>query len=250
MDEGTEEANKIITVDDREVSEAQKHRDIYIPDELAVPCIVERLDAADYAFNDRGGNPTGIERSEIGNLLQKLRTGELEEQLLKCQDNYEHIILLIEGVYDQYGKMLAIHKAGDRGYFRVHIYPRTQYEFIKALEVRLSEIGIEILSSANFDCSMSVVRTIYHQRTKPEEDHALFKKTRAVQIPTRLTNNPSVPRLMALCPRLSEKAAIRLVNKYGTIWAILNTDDKELLEIEGFGKGLLDKLKKGVGKAD
>jgi len=53
---------------------------------------------------------------------------------------------------------------------------------------------------------------------------------------------------MTLANRMPEKVAIRLVNKYDTIWNILHTDDSELLQVEGFGKGLLDKLKKGVGK--
>jgi len=47
---------------------------------------------------------------------------------------------------------------------------------------------------------------------------------------------------------MPEKVAIRLVNKYGSIWNILHTEDSELLQVEGFGRGLLDKLKRGVGK--
>lgn len=233
----------MIIVDDRE---ANQHPEI--PDLLDLPHVIQRLDAGDFCFLDRNHDPTGIERSEIGNLIAKLRSGELEEQMLKCQEAYKRIILLIEGVYDQHGGLLATHKNGNRGYFRVHIYPHTPYEYVKALEVRLSEMGIEVLSSPNFECSMTVVKTIYNQRTKPEEEHTLFKRTRAVHIPTKLTSNPSVPRLMALANRLPEKVAIKLINKYDTIWNILNTEDSELLDIEGFGKGLLDKLKRGVGK--
>ena len=240
----------MIIVDDREAKEAEEHHDITIssPGVLGTPCAVERLEAGDYAFLDRDNQPTGIERSEIGNLIQKLRSGELEEQMLKCQKNYASIILLIEGVYAQHGGLLAVHRKGNRGYFRTHIYPHTYYDTIKAIEVRLSEMGIEIIYSPNFECSMSVIRTIYNQRTKPEEEHTLFKKIRAIKIPMKLTSNPAVPKLMALCPRLPEKIAIRLINKHGSIWNILHVDDSELLEIEGFGKGLLDKLKREVGK--
>ncbi len=154
----------------------------------------------------------------------------------------------IEGVYDEVSGFLAIHRQSERGYYRSQIYPHTRYDHILALLVRLSDMGIEIIHSPNFGCSMVVVRTIYNQRTKPEEEHSLFKKIRPIRIPVKLSANPAVPKLMALCPRLPEKSAIRLINKFGSIWSILNTSDNELLEVTGFGKGLLDKLKKGVGK--
>ncbi len=238
----------MITVDRREAKEAEEHHNIFIPDALDLPCAIDTLEAADYAFLDRDSAPFGIERSEIGNLVQKLRSGELEEQMYKCQANYASVILLIEGVYDQVDRLLAVHKDSNRGYFRTHIYPHTYYDYVKATEVRLSEMGIEIIHSPNFQCSMSVIRTIYNQRTKPEEEHTLFKRVRAIKIPVKLTSNPAVPMLMALCPRLPEKTAIRLINKYDSIWNILSTPDDELLGVEGMGKGLLDKLKRGVGK--
>ena len=233
----------MIIIDDREVTQ---HPEILSL--IGMESTVQRLEAADYAFLDRNNEPFGIERCEVGNLVQKLRSGELESQMLKCQDNYASIVLLTEGVYDDLDGLLAIYKKGSRGYFRTHIYPHTYYNFVKAAEIRLSEMGIEIIYSPNFQCSMTVVKTIYNQRTKPEEEHSLFKKIRAIKIPVKLSSNPAVPKLMGLCPRLSEKVAIRLINKYDSIWNVLHTEDTELLEIDGFGKGLLDKLKKGVGK--
>lgn len=233
----------MITIDRREL---QQHEDI--PDLIELPFVVDTLDAADYAFLDYKDEPVGIERCEVGNLIQKLRSGELESQMLKCQANYSSIILLTEGVYDSVQGFLSVHREGSRGYFRSHIYPHTRYDYTIASLVRLSDMGIEIIHSPNFGCSMVVVRTIYNQRTKPEVDHSLFKRIRPIRIPVKLSANPAVPRLMSLCPRLPEKVAIRLINKYSTIWNILSTPDEELLGVEGFGKGLLDKLKRGVGK--
>ena len=233
----------MITIDDREVTQHPE-----IPDEIGISCVIQRLDSADYAFLDYKDEPVGIERCEVGNLVQKLRSGELESQMLKCQANYSSIILLTEGVYDSVQGFLAVHKESQRGYFRSHIYPHTRYDYTIASLIRLSDMGIEIIHSPNFGCSMVVVRTIYNQRTKPEEEHSLFKRIRPIRIPVKLSSNPAVPRLMSLCPRLGEKPAIRLLNKFGSIWAILNAEDSELLQVEGFGKGLLDKLKKGVGK--
>jgi len=212
-----------------------------------LPCVIDTLDAGDFCFLNRDNEPVGIERCEIGNLVQKLASGELEEQLERCQDNYQHIILLVEGVYDKVEDLLAIHKESGKGYFRTRVYPHTRYDYIKALEIRLQELGIEYIDTANFDCSITTIRTIYNQRTKPETEHTLFKKARVPKIPTRYTNNPAVPRLMALVPRLPERVATELITKYGSIWIILNTEEDMLLAVDGFGKTLLRRLKENVG---
>lgn len=233
----------MITVDDREMFQ---HPDI--PELIGVPTTVQRLDAADFAFLDRNTEPVGIERSEIKNLMQKLRSGELEQQLVKCDAHYNTVILLVEGVYDQVSNFLAIYRQTNSGYYRARIYPNTRYDYTMALLIRLSELGIEIIQTPNFECSMMVVKSIYDQRTKPEEQHSLFKRIRPIRLPVKLSSNPAVPKLLALCNRMPEKVAIRLINRYGTIWNVLHAVDKNILETDGMGKGLLTKLKLGVGK--
>jgi len=235
----------ILIIDDREHTQHPELSEI-----IGIEHRIERLDTADYAFLDRNGSPVGIERCEIGNLIQKLRSGELEDQLYRCQESFPTTILLKEGVYDYLGGLLAIHKQGERGYFRSYVYPRTTYESIKAMEVRLSEMGVEIVDTANFACSMLVVRVIYQQRTKAEDKHTLFKRVRVPKFPTKLTTNPTVPRLMALVPRIPEATAIALVHKFDTIWNIIHAEDKALLEVQGMGKGLVRKLRESLGKED
>ncbi len=234
-----------LVVDSREINEHPEINTL-----IHIPHTVQLLNSADYAFLDRNTEPTGIERCEIGNLMQKIRSGELESQLVKCGDDYSHIILLTEGVYDEFGGLVAHFKKSKEGrtYYRNRVENSFQFTEVKALEIRLSELGIETLWSPNFLCSMILVETIYKQRTKPEEEHTLFKKVRAINIPVKTSSNPAVPMLMSLVPRLPEKVAISLIYKYGSIWAILQAPQAELLEMKGFGKSLLDKLYKGVGK--
>ena len=233
----------MLTIDRREI---QEHEDI--PELIGVPFTVETLDSGDYCFLTRRSEVLGIERSEINNLMQKLWSGELEAQLVRCSEQYNSVMLLVEGVYDEVAGYLAVYKQTDKGYYRNRICPNTKYADIMAVLSRLSELGIEVIQTPNFAASMTCIRTIYGQRNKPEDEHSLFKRTRAIQIPTKLTNNPAVPKLMALCPRLGEKVAIRLINKYNTIWEIIHAEDAELLNVEGMGKGLLQNLKKGLGK--
>ena len=161
---------------------------------------------------------------------------------------YTKTAILIEDVYDSMHSLLATYKKTERGYYRTLIYPNTTYNYAAAALIRLSELGVEILTANNFECSIEVIKTFYQQRTKPEEEHTLFTKIRALKMPTKLSANPAVPRLMALCPRMPEKVAIRLVNKYDTIWKVLNAPDAELLEIQGLGRTLLQHLKEAIGK--
>lgn len=239
-------------VDDREVKEHIEHKRITDEQELStmlgLDINVERMDGADYAFLDAKDNPIGIERCEIGNFIQKLRSGELESQLTKCEEMYSILYLLIEGVFDSTGGFLSTHKQYKDGYYRTHIFPNTRYDFILSTLIRLEFMGISIIYSPNFDCSMQVVKAIYNQRMKTDDQHTLFKKIRSIKIPVKMSDNPAVPKLMALGKRFPEKVAIRLISKFGSIWAILNASDKELLEVEGMGKGLLASLKEGVGK--
>ena len=227
----------MIFVDKREITEHPE-----IPELINLECSVLLLDAGDYCFIDNAGEPTGIERSEISNFVMKLRSGELESQLLKCKK------LLTEGVYDKYDELLSIYKGGNRGYFRNYIYPRTPYDVAKAAEISLSGMGIEVISSPNFGCSMDIVRLIYTNRTRKEGEHTLFKRVRKVEIPVKMSANPAVPRLMALVPHISEKAAIGLVYKFDSIWNIVHADDKELLEVDGVGKGLVKNMRESLGK--
>jgi len=236
----------VMIVDDREMGEHPE-----IPGLISVPVTVTRLDAGDYAFVDVTGELLGIERCEIRNLIQKLKSGELEDQLVKCERYYKTIILLIEGVYDRIDEFLAIYKYNpDRQlFFLSMIDPRTRYGEIKGLEIRLMSLGIEVIETASFASSMRTLSILHEQRTKPEESHRLFKKAKTIHIPAKYTTNPAVPKLMSLADRLPEKVAIRLIDKYTTIWNVINAPDEELLQIDGLGKGLIKKFKEGIGKS-
>ena len=221
-----------------------------IPELLHLDYGVALLDAGDYCFSDGSGKLVGIEQSEITNLIQKLRSGELESQMRKCQNLFDSIILLVEGVYDSVEGLLATYSKGknNKGYFRSYVFPRTTFEYAMTSLIRLSEMGIEVIPSANLECSIDIVRYIYNNRTKTEEEHTLFKRIRKINIPTKLTANPDVPKLMSLVPRMSEKAAIGLIYKFGTVWNIIHAEDAELTEVDGVGKGLVDNLRRSVGK--
>lgn len=221
-----------------------------IPTLLKTPVVVARLGSADYAFLDSHDEPVGIERCEIGNLMQKIRNGELESQLIRCDEDYSTVILLVEGVFDESAGLVAHYRKSREGtaYFRSRIEPFFKWVEVQSTLIRLSELGIEIMETPNFGCSMLLIDTIYKQRTKPEESHQMFKRIRSIKIPVKLSANPAVPMLMSLCPRLPEKTAILLINKYGSIWNILNTPIPDLMETDGVGRGLVTKLFTGVGK--
>jgi ERCC4-type nuclease len=206
------------------------------------------LETSDYAFLDRDNNAVGIERCEINNFVQKLASGELEAQMYRCASEFSTTVLLIEGIYNHTSGFLTTFREGDRGYFRNRISPHLRYDAVLASMLRLSEFGIELVHTPNFNCSMIAVSLLYIQRTESTDLSMLFRKIRTVKLPVKLSSNPAVPKLMALGSRVPEKVAIELIGKYGSIWNVLHTPDEELLQIKGFGKGLLESIKKGVGK--
>jgi ERCC4-type nuclease len=216
---------------------------------IAVPYQSDTLNCADYMFMDRDYQLIGIERCETGNFVEKLRSGELEKQMERCTATYQTTVLLLEGVYGATGDgLLATYRNHTKGYFMSHIYPFTRMDTIMAAIIRMSEYGIEILQTPSLEISATLIRLIHNQRTEAEELATLFKKIRAIRMPVKYTKDPAVPRLMALCPRLGEKVAISLISKYNSIWEVLHQTDTELLQTEGFGKGLLESFKKATGK--
>jgi len=234
----------MLVVDDREVNEHPKILEL-----LDLPDIkVIRLEAADYSFLDANDEPVGIERCDISNLAQKLRSGELESQLRQCDEMYSVIYLLTEGVYDHVSDLLAVYGESGRGYFRKFVYPNTRYDYIIGALIRLEAMGIRMIHTPTFACTMKAIKLIYDQNRKSEDEHTLFQRIRPIKIPVKLSANPAVPKLMALCPRLPEKTAIRLLHKYDNIWNILHANEGEILGIEGMGRGLLARLKREIGK--
>lgn len=231
----------MVIIDDREINQHPE-----IADLLGISFSVQRLDAGDFCFLDVNNEVVGIERCTVNNFVQKLMDGQLESQMYKCQEQFSSVILLIEGVCDSHKDLLALYKKGNNAYFRYMVYPRLMYKSILAAIVSLSNMGVEIITTANFECTMEAIRLIYASRTRTE--HTLFKKTRKIRLPVKSSANPSVPRLMAIVPRLSEKAAVRLMYKFDTIWNVLHAEDKELMEIEGVGRGVVRRIKEAVGK--
>ncbi len=238
----------MLIIDSREAKESKEHHNLDLKQYFTLQGIsttIELMDAGDFSFLDYNQEAETIERCETGNLIQKLHSKELENQLSRCASQYSRVILLHEGVTDDVSGLLATYKQGEKSYYRTRIYPTTKYNEVVGLLTRLSRYGIEIMHSSNFMCSLSMVKCIYEQRTKPDTDSTLFRSSK-LNIPVKLSNNPNVPKLMALCSRLPEKVAIRLINRYGCIWGILQAPDKELDEIEGFGNTLRKRLEESI----
>lgn len=233
----------MLIIDDREVTQHPE-----LTTELSIPVKVERRPAGDYIFMDNHQELEGIERCEIGNLMQKIRNGEIESQLTRCDQEFSKVILLIEGVYDHMGGFITHFKKNKEGtsYYRNRIEPQWKYVDLEAFIIRISELGFEVFQTPTFECSMRFLECLYNQRTKDEKTHTLFKKIRPIKIPVKLSSNPAVPKLLALCPRMQEKVAIRLINRFGSIMGILLASDKDLMEIDGLGKTGIDNLKKSV----
>lgn len=241
----------MITVDDREVTE---HPDIPT---MLPGCQVQRQET-DYMFLTVSSEVCGVERSEVGNLIQKIVSGELERQVRLASEVCNLFYLLPEGVWDEeagkvisYRKKLVYlpaHNRREYAYILSHRYDSYQYDSLASLLIRLEQMGVRLLpASPNFMCSIRIIRLLETKLTEPPEARTLFRKVQSVLLPTKLTKNPAVPRLIALCPRLSEKTAVMLINKYETILNIVNAPESDVLRVDGMGATLLRRLKDNIG---
>jgi ERCC4-type nuclease len=242
----------MITVDSREYI---KHPEI---DELLeTDHTIARLDEADYAWLDCFTNPIGVERCEVSNYIAKLRSGELEDQLRRCATSYAKVYLLIENILDPDDDgFLRRFKRTRKGYLyipdnpnpRAKRIPKQRFSYVMSSLISLDDMDVCVLQTPSFDASMRLIDVLYSNLTTAEGARTLFRRVKPPHIPTKLTNNPAVPKLMALVPRIPEQVAIRLIHQYDNIWNVLHTDDRELLAVEGMGKTLVQRLKEGIGK--
>jgi len=232
----------MLLIDDREIVQHPE-----LPGMFTVPTAVERLGAGDFCFLDRDRNLIGIERVTINNFFQTLHSGELEEKLNKCLDLYATTILLLQDIYFDEGNRITLYRRTEQGrFYCYHILPTATFNQLASALDRLGEYNIQLRTSHTLEESVKVIEAIYGQRKEPEEQHHLMKRP-PKPIPPRWTGRRDIALLTAMCPRMPVKVANALLEKYGTIWMVLNAPLEGLLEVRGMGQGLLRNLREGIG---
>ena len=192
------------------------------------------LETGDYRFIRRGDNGEEIEvlieRMTYSNLLQKISSGELAEQMRRALVEPQPsrlVFILIEGQLEVYNEQVNI--IGDW----YNIGTRWKYSAIGDYLVTLQLAGALLIFSPSLKDTPKRIKELYYYLGNDGHD-ALRRPYRPTQ--PSLTP-PTVPEQVLMgIPSIGIDTAKKLMEHFGTIEAVINAPVKELVEVKGVGK--------------
>jgi hypothetical protein len=210
---------------------------------------------ADYTWYAVDGHRIQVERKQIDEILSGM--DRVEEQLRRELSNgIEETILLYEGTCEPIaGLRMAVQSykvsKNDKVLVPHHQY-NISYGGLHAWLSQLDKAGITIIHTCHYIGTAHALVALYMNSQKTE--HTTLK--RYVKEHIRIEQyNPHVLTLMGIKGAgLGEAKAKALVERYGTVWYILNQSAEDLAETlvgeEGKRLGLIqaNKLLKAIGK--
>jgi ERCC4-type nuclease len=217
-------------------------------EKLGVPFQCESLAElryGDYVWDLPDKSTVGIERKTIRDFIQSYYDARIHDQLAGCLNSYEHVHLLLEGVFATNG-----YDAGLTTYIKLwnSFKPTTLplagniHGFTKQL-LNVQE-HVSIILSTSHETTAQVIAGLYK---KYEISPLLECQPRTKKQVSEKAMTLQEHALIASIPRLSRTAAHNLMEHFGTIHNIcsaLSLDPKALLKIPAVGPGAVSMLEK------
>lgn len=200
----------------------------------SVPVTVTGLNfggMADYLWFACDGHRIQVERKQISEILGGM--DHVEEQLSREMKNgVEETILLIEGVCEPIASKgiatQAWHKASQKNIMIPGHTFNTSYTGMQAWKSQLDKAGVTVVETFDYIATAMTLVALYQNSQKPE--HKTLKRyiKDRIQIENR---NPQILTLMGIKGGgVGEETASALVERYGTVWYILNQSVEDLAE--------------------
>jgi len=180
---------------------------------------VERLDVGDYVLS----KDVVVERKELGDFVKSVMDGRLFEQAVKMKEAYPIPILVIQGRRSSYGI--------SRG------------SFFGAISSLLADFQIPIFTASNED---EVASLLYYLASREQREKKKEVRVREGLKPKGL---PELQRyVIAGIPGIDFVLADRLLKRFGSVKAVFNATEEELMEVEGIGEKLAKRIREIASK--
>ena len=226
-------------VDDRE---ARTNRQVYQSLTQSLDDVERmRLSYGDYAFFGARVEGrvlyVGIETCTVSDLIGKIQTGRFQAQLTGCINNYDVVILLIEG---------QIQPTADG---RVAVYTHSRptglpYETVRGALFAAKAHGIIVEEvKANKTAVADKLLKIHNYYSR--DNHTLFQgvKRQPVTFRPGVHMDRAVAALMQMAQGIGKDRAEAALEHFGSLEAVMNADTKQLQEVPGWGKTLAYNLR-------
>ena len=190
------------------------------------------------SYEDSAGLPVmiGIERKEVGDFLTSFNKGRVQKQIEGCRDKYSRAFLLLEGemrVLPSKAGPMQIKTA--RRVSKVN--PLSIRNYLSAIQLR----GVGLITTTNHsDTALSIVglHTMLEHAKPPAG---------VMGVPLRLRGGVDIILALATATGIPRNSCGKLLDKLGTIAAIIQASDTDLLVIEGIGTASVDRIRRSLG---
>jgi len=211
----------VLLVDDREKAAAQYVRRLAAED---VPATVKRLDVGDFMFRDWEDSLVLVSR-KAGDLMDSIYSKHLNEEMDRC-------IRAVES-YGR-GSVWFLYESHYSRDFNPTLFDAT------VISLQLS--GVRFLWTTDVPRTLAIL----YKRAMAGWPVTLGRALKQPDV-APWQRDERVPRLMAMWPRLSERLAVKLLRKYGTIKGVIQAVEAGgKLDIAGLGPKSIANVRKVV----
>jgi len=183
---------------------------------------MQNLPVGDYLVSDR----IVVERKTVKDFLQSLIDKRLLSQMRELVRNFPHVVLVLEGHEDLFSER-NIHPNAIRG----------------ALASLILDFGASIIPTKDEEDSAAF---IFALAKREQEDEGRLVALRGERKPLTLSERQIF--VVESLPNVSAVLARRLLEHFGSVQAIVNASEEELMKVEGIGKGKASEIR-NVGKS-
>ncbi len=234
----------------------------------AVPVVVSPLNQmriSDYFFGNYIGERLQFGRVQAGELLGDIDS--MEDELRRYYEQADKNYQIIEGIISPIrlavkGKQsyttattrgtsagLYAYKVGDN-FISEHSYNATASMLYVWIH-RLAEAGITTYWTVNWVETARLLMTIYRNEQKPPEEHSTLQRVIRPRIQVK-EPEPFLKAMMFLSNayklQIGETRAKAITDKFCNILDIATSSVSDIMEIEGIGKKMAEKILSALGR--
>jgi len=212
---------------------------------LSVPVRLDRLEAADFAFEGQGPKGScmvGIERKRLRDLIQCIHSGRFEgEQLPKMAQTYAQCWLIVEGIWRPNPQSGVLEEATGGGWREVLLAGKGMAycqidNFLTSLQARAHLL---VKFSQNAETTAHIVKGMWNWYRKPWSQHKAGLVLYQPPPPAALWVKPSLVRKVAAqLEGIGWEKSIAVAQRFRSVLDMVVATEGDWRQIPGIGKQL------------
>lgn len=224
-------------------------------------CELKQLTTGDYTWQSAQGLSVGIESKTATNLVGSFTTGQLADQIRRCLESFDVPILLVIGTVGRRGsKVMAETDLDSPAKSRQLAHPWF------TIDRRFVDVNYNHVALANFLMSAQAAGLLLDffsgLEPRPELEAARVRELiafwdkaehgslrRKYYDPFVITPEQQELGVLKTLPGVSDVLATRLLNQFGSIYAVFHATPDELMQVEGIGKDKAMRIYKLINNA-